>query len=276
MLFLPAATNETFGESLTEALGTTLEHAHGGAPTLVTTSGLVGAQFAYLLSALVEEYELGVPIRVVGQVAKLYERLDYDCPRVEQISHFTDPRTCLDPGVITIAGPDVPRERSSGRLFGILRDNPNACVVQLVGSGETPMTEGRCTIHGYELVNHPSRQTLERFTIASIRKRRLSFTLTTVQARSSTTSTASFGGLEIRTNIPCTMDIGGRFPRGYTVELSHLAEIKISSNSLVPTSSTRSRYRRSTGTKNSISKRRELTIRKSQRYCITEQMRQRV
>lgn len=108
-----------------------------------------------------EEYELGVPIRVVGQVAKLYERLDYDRPGVEQISHFTDPRTCLDPGVITIAGPDVPRERSSGRLFGILRDNPNACVVQLVGSGETPMTEGRCTIHDYELVNHPSRGTLE-------------------------------------------------------------------------------------------------------------------
>ncbi len=161
VLFLPAATNETFGESLTEALGTTLEHAHGGAPTLVTTSGLVGVQFAYLLSALVVKYELSVPIRVVGQVAKLYDQLDYDCSGVEEISLFHDPQACLDPGVITIAGPDIPRERSSGRLFGILRDNPNACVVQLVGSGKTPMTEGRCTIHDYELVNHPSHGTLE-------------------------------------------------------------------------------------------------------------------
>nr|WP_256478352.1 MBL fold metallo-hydrolase [Halorussus limi] len=160
-LFLPAATNESFSRSLTNALGTALEHAHGGAPTLVATSGLVGVQVAYLLDALREEYDLGVPIRVVGQVAKLYERLDYDCAGIEQIPVFEDPQTCLGHGVITIAGPEIPRERSSGRLFDCLRENANACVVQLVGSGNDPVAEGRCTIHEYELVNHPTPQTLK-------------------------------------------------------------------------------------------------------------------
>lgn len=160
VLFLPAATSDTFEDGLTEALGTALERAHGGAPTLVTTSGLVGAHVAYLLSALGTEYDLQVPIRVVGQVAKLYQDLDYDCPGVEPITEFTNTDECLAPGTITIAGPEIPRERSSGRLFGVLKDDPSACVIQLIGSGGTPLTEGRCTIHDFELVNHPTRETL--------------------------------------------------------------------------------------------------------------------
>jgi putative mRNA 3-end processing factor len=159
-LFLCAATNHTFQTSLTDALGVALEHAQGGSRTLVTTSGLTGVQIAYLLAALGDQYELTVPIRVVGQVAKLYEALSYDHTGVETIPRFEHTDECLEPGTITIAGPDRPTERSSGRLFGVLREDPNACVVQLIGSGKDPFTTGRCTIHGYELTNHPTRETL--------------------------------------------------------------------------------------------------------------------
>jgi putative mRNA 3-end processing factor len=159
-LFLCAATSNTFKTSLTDALGVALEHAQGGSRTLVTTSGLTGVQIAYLLSTLADEYELPVPVRVVGQVAKLYEALSYDQARVETIPRFEHTDECLEPGTITIAGPDRPTERSSGRLFGVLREDPNACVVQLIGSGKDPLTAGRCTIHGYELINHPTRETL--------------------------------------------------------------------------------------------------------------------
>lgn len=159
-LFLTGATNDEFETSLTAALGTALAHAHGGAPTLVTTSGLVGPQIAYLLSAVAAEHDLRVPVRIVGHAAKLYEALDYDCPGVEAVPEFQHTRECLGQGVVTIAGPEIPRERSSGRLFGVLREDPNACVIQLVGSGESPLSDTKCTIHDYEFVNHPTREML--------------------------------------------------------------------------------------------------------------------
>lgn len=160
VLFLSVPTNDSFKSALTDALGMTLEQAHSGAPTLLATSGLVGVQCAYLLTALINEYNLQVPVRVVGHVAKLYEALDYDCSSVEVIPDFEHTDECLDQGTIVIAGPEVPREQSSGRLFGVLREDSNACVVQLVGCGEKPLTDGKCTIHAYELANHPTRETL--------------------------------------------------------------------------------------------------------------------
>lgn len=160
VLFLPASTDDGFEAALTEALGTALEHAHGGSRTLVATSGLVGVQVSYLLAAIAAEYDLHVPIRVVGQVAKLYEALAYDCPGVEPVPVFGDTDECLGHGGIAIAGPEIPHERSSGRLFGVLEEDPNACVVQLVGSGGAPLTDARCTVRDFEIVNHPPRETL--------------------------------------------------------------------------------------------------------------------
>lgn len=160
VLFLTAARNDEFEASLTDGLGTAVEHAHGGARTLVTASGLIGVQCAYLVAAIGREYDRRVPVRVVGQVAKLYEALDYDCPGVEAVPDFEATSACLGPGVVTIAGPEVPHGRSSGRLFGVLRSDPNACVVQLIGSGEDPVVDGACTIHAHDLVNHPTRDTL--------------------------------------------------------------------------------------------------------------------
>ncbi|MFD1641813.1 MBL fold metallo-hydrolase [Halohasta litorea] len=160
VLFLTGATNNEFESAITEALGTAISHAHGGSRTLVTASGLVGPQIAYLLTAIAAEYNRHVPIRVVGQVAKLYDELDYECDHVTSIPEFSHTDECLEAGVITIAGPDIPREQSSGRLFGVLQEDPNACVVQLIGSGKTPLTDGQCTIHTHTLSNHPTRETL--------------------------------------------------------------------------------------------------------------------
>ncbi|WP_330630111.1 MBL fold metallo-hydrolase [Halocatena halophila] len=160
ILFLTGTTNTSFESSLTEALGLALERASSGSPTLVTTSGTVGVQMAYLLAGLGETFDRTVPIRVVGQVAKLYAALGYDCHAVETVPEFQSTHACLAPGTITIAGPEVPRDRSSGRLFGVLRANANACVIQLVGSGKEPERNGACTIHHFELINHPSRETL--------------------------------------------------------------------------------------------------------------------
>ncbi|ERH13719.1 MAG: putative exonuclease of the beta-lactamase fold involved in RNA processing [halophilic archaeon J07HB67] len=160
VLFLTASTNDRFETALTEALGTALEHAGGGKRTLVAASGLTGVHAAYLLSAVVDRYGLRVPVRVVGQAAKLYERLGYDRPGVESIPRFDDPRSCLEHGAVTVAGPEIPRERSSGRMFGLLREDPNGSVLQLVGSGVEPLTDARCTLHDYEIVNHPTRETL--------------------------------------------------------------------------------------------------------------------
>jgi putative mRNA 3-end processing factor len=160
-VFLTGATSTGFESALTEAVGTVLERARAGSRTLLATSGLTGVQVGAVLGGACSQFDLDVPIRLVGQVAKLYDRLDYDHATVETIPEFESTEACLDPGVVTVAGPEIPRERSSGRLFGVLRDDPSACVVQLIGSGESPVVEARCTLHDYELVNHPTEASLE-------------------------------------------------------------------------------------------------------------------
>lgn len=161
VLLLTVATDRTFRRNLSEALATALQRAHSGAETLVATSGLLGTQVTYLLNALAIEFDRPVPIRAAGQVAKIYETLGYTGEYVETIPKFSDPQACLAPGAITIAGPEVPHERSSGRLFGVLRSDPGACVIQLLGSGAAPIDEGQCTIHSYDIVNHPTRETID-------------------------------------------------------------------------------------------------------------------
>lgn len=162
VLFLTVATSSNFSSELSEGLGIALQQAHSGMQTLVTTSGIVGVHVAYLLGALIEQFELGVRVRVVGQAAKLYERLEYETDAVQPVPDFSHTDEALGRGIITIAGPDVPSERSSGRLFGALRDQADACVVQLIGSGQSPIRTGQCTIHDFRIVNHPESDVLER------------------------------------------------------------------------------------------------------------------
>ncbi len=187
-LFLTTATATGVSETLTDVVATTLERASAGAPTLVTANGLTGAHLARLLDRAANGFGLQVPVRVVGHTARLYRQLygagatatdggsevigDGSDPggvetaapadsAVECVPVFDSPGMCLGPGEITVAGPDVPTEQSSGTLFDTLANNPNACVYQVIGSGGTPRDDADCTLHSTELANHPAPAALE-------------------------------------------------------------------------------------------------------------------
>jgi putative mRNA 3-end processing factor len=155
-VFLTAATNDAYEETLTESVGTICERASAGSPVLVSASGLTGVQYAYLLGHLARKLSQPLSVTVVGQAAKLYNDLNYDVPNVEAITAFDDPDELLAPETVTIAGPEVPTEGSSGRLFGEIRDDPNATLVQAVAAGNTLRSSARCTTHNFEVVAHPT------------------------------------------------------------------------------------------------------------------------
>ena len=156
LLFLTAATASDPGDALTDALGDALERATAGGRTLVTAGALVGVHVATLVAAANAELDVSVPVRLVGQTAKLYDALGYDHDAVETVPVFEDPRTCLTPGTVTIAGPEVPVDDSSERLYGELKDDADAALVQLVTSGSPPVQTGGCVSTHYELSMHPT------------------------------------------------------------------------------------------------------------------------
>jgi putative mRNA 3-end processing factor len=155
-IFLTGATNDSYEESLTESVGTVCERAHAGSPVLVSASGLTSVQYAYLLGNLTERLDRPLPVTLAGHAAKLYDDLDYDVPNVETVAEFDDPSELLGPETVTIAGPEVPTEGSSGRLFGEIREDPNATLVQVVAGGDTPIPSARCTTSEFEVVAHPT------------------------------------------------------------------------------------------------------------------------
>ncbi len=161
-LFLTSVTDDRVAENLGEALGAALERARGGARTLVTASGLTGVHVAYLLSRLADRIGFGTRIVLAGQVAKVYDALDRRFPGVQSVPVFDRTEEVLVDGAVTVAGPEVPREHSSGRLFDELADDPGACVVQLVGSGRSPVRSAGCTVHDYAVSNHASEADLAR------------------------------------------------------------------------------------------------------------------
>ena len=161
VLFLTGATAEPHGGVLTEALGDALERAIDGGRTLVTAGALTGVHVTALLATANDELNVDIPVRLVGQGAKLYAALGYDHDTVELIPEFEDPRTCLTPGTITVAGPEVPRNDSSYRIFGELKDDADAAVVQLIAGGHTPVTTGGCQTTAYELSMHPAESDLQ-------------------------------------------------------------------------------------------------------------------
>ncbi len=163
VLFLTAATAEEAPETLTEVLASALDRARGGAPTLVTASGLTSVHLAVLLDNAVRGFDLSVPVRLAGHAATLFDQLSLSAvaPTVELTPEFDSAGQCLDPGAITLAGPDAPRENSSGVLFDALAGNPNACVIQVLGSNNDPVTDAACTISDYRLSNHPPEAALE-------------------------------------------------------------------------------------------------------------------
>ena len=155
-MFLTAATNDTYEEKLTESIGTICERASAGSPVLVSASGLTSVQYAYLLGHLARELSQPLSVTLVGHAAKLYDDLGYDVPNVKAVAEFDDPDAVLEPETVTIAGPEVPTEASSGRLFGVLRKDPNATLVQIVAAGNALVPSAQCTTHDFEVVAHPT------------------------------------------------------------------------------------------------------------------------
>lgn len=155
VMIVNAATAENYDEAITRACRTILEHAFGGSTTLVAASGLTGVHLAYLLGHLLQELERTTSLTIVGQAAKLYDDLSYDVPNVEVHPDFTDTNDVLSSGGITIAGPESPTKGSTGRLFGVIRQDPSSAFVQ-VSASEPDLPDGTtCSTYHVPLIPHP-------------------------------------------------------------------------------------------------------------------------
>ncbi|WP_276249202.1 MBL fold metallo-hydrolase [Haladaptatus sp. YSMS36] len=161
VLVLTAATSEDFEATLTDAVGTICERVRAGSTVLATASGLTGLQVAYLLGHLTEHWDEQLSIRLVGHVAKLYDRLEYSVPNVTTTAEFADPSAVLEADGVTITGPEVPIDGSAKRLFETISDDPGATLVQLINGGSSPVTSAACTTHHFSLSNHPTSHTID-------------------------------------------------------------------------------------------------------------------
>jgi putative mRNA 3-end processing factor len=158
ILIANAATSGRFQEKLSEAMETILERGLGGANTLVAAGALTGVHVAYVLGHLAERLDRQLPIHLVGQGAKHYSALGYDVPGVIAHSHFDHTDEVLFPGAVTIAGPEEPTQGSTRRLFGIVKEDPDAVFVQLSTSNPETVEGVSCATHHFELSNHPTEQ----------------------------------------------------------------------------------------------------------------------
>lgn len=159
-VFLAGATSESVPATLTEIVETALERGRAGSRTLLATSGLTGVHLAYLLGHAGNRVD-GPPVTVVGQAAKLYGKLGYDVPTVSAAPTFESPTEVLDPGSVTIAGPEVPVDGSTARLFAHLRDDPSATLLQVTGGATDPVEDAACTVYARTLSNHPEQATVD-------------------------------------------------------------------------------------------------------------------
>ena len=153
-----AATAPHFEDELNDALEVLLERGLSGATTLVAASALTGVHIAYLLGHVLDEIDRQLPIHLAGQAAKLYTTLDYDVPFVSAHPQFEHTDEVLTPGALTIAGPEAPTQGSIGRLYGVIKDDPDAIFVQLTTLGVEAVDDGECATHHAELSNHPTEQ----------------------------------------------------------------------------------------------------------------------
>ncbi|WP_135829368.1 MBL fold metallo-hydrolase [Halorussus halobius] len=156
VLFANVSTAGDFEETLSEALFTVVERARAGSSVLVTASALTGVHVAYLLGHLGERVGASVPVRLVGQAAKLYADLGYDVPDVDAVPVFDSPGDVLDRDTVTVAGPEVPSAGSARRLFEAIEDDSAATLVQVTGGATDPVGTAGCTVYDYEVVNHPA------------------------------------------------------------------------------------------------------------------------
>ncbi len=154
-VFLTGATNEEFESDLTAAVETILERVQAGSTVLVTASGLAGVHIAALLAEL-DTVDIDPPsLSITGHAAKLYETLGYDHPTVTSVPTFDDPDAILEPGAVTIAGPEVPVEGSAAKFYDCVQDDPGATLVQLTSGSVSPVESAGCTVDHFQYSNHP-------------------------------------------------------------------------------------------------------------------------
>lgn len=159
--FVNASTAGEFEDGLTESVEKTLESAFAGGRAVVATGGLTGVHFAHVLGHAVSMLGETLPVRVVGQAAKLYDALGYDLPNVVSTQTFERTGEVLGDGGVTVAGPEAPTKGSTGRLFEAVRDDPAALFAQVTTSGAPTPPSSACSTKRFELSNHPTRKTLD-------------------------------------------------------------------------------------------------------------------
>lgn len=163
ILFLTAATNGKFETNLTDIVSTIAKRTNAGSKTLCTASGLTGVHLATLLAGVNGALDVQVPVILAGQVAKLYTALDYDHDAVTTVPEFGATDACFDHGAVTIAGPEVPVEGSSARLYDAIDDDPSASLVQVQGGNTDAVTGSKFagTVSSYRFSNHPAEAVLD-------------------------------------------------------------------------------------------------------------------
>ncbi|MFC4408351.1 MBL fold metallo-hydrolase [Haloarchaeobius iranensis] len=157
---LTGATNDGFEATLTDAIERIVARSRAGSSVLVTASGLSGVHLAALLAGLGEPVDVP-PVTLVGHAAKLYETLGLAHEAVTTVPTFQDPATLVEPGAVTVAGPEVPVEGSAARLFQVVEDDPGATLVQLTSGSVRPLESARCTVERFRYSNHPAEATVD-------------------------------------------------------------------------------------------------------------------
>ena len=155
-IFLTGATSDCYTDSLTDSVAAICKRVYAGSPVVTSASGLNGIKYAYLLGHFGQRFDHPSEVKIVGQMANLYEDLEYTVPNVEAIPNFDDPEDVLAPETVTIAGPEAPTEGSSGQLFGAIKNDATATLVQLHGGGQISTDSATCTTYDFELVPHPT------------------------------------------------------------------------------------------------------------------------
>ncbi len=154
----------SFIDSLNNSISTVLESVVAGGNTLVTTSGLAGVHYGYLLGHLASQSDYRYDIVLAGHLGKLYNDLEYDVPNVETICQFSDPQKVLDSADICIAGPSVPVNNTSQSLFECISENPSDSLIQiLAGNGYEPIENAECSVYQYTYKAHPQQSELDEF-----------------------------------------------------------------------------------------------------------------
>jgi len=163
MLFLTGVTSDSFTENLNDSLENVFEHTLSGSPTLVSASSLDGVHFAYLLGHIIEKSDRdSTTISIVGQAAKIYEKLEYDVPNVESHPQYGG-ADIIYRSEITISGPSLPTTGSSELLFNKIKYDPKATLVQLDDNDREDIGDYNCTIHRHQFNNHPTQDVIDEF-----------------------------------------------------------------------------------------------------------------